>query len=117
MATKMQIEDVFAVLLKGGYISQHSYIQRRTEYNVHQRTEQGLSEVVGHISEKQFNTLCEKGIVDWTYESRELKDGSTVSWYDLPDRAKEKQAKVIAEEGQPSVFSYVRFATTEQANS
>ncbi len=117
MAIRMQIEDVFAVLLKGGYISAHSFIQRRTEYNVHQRNEQGMSEVVGHISEKQFDTLCEKGIIDWTYESRELKDNSTISWYDLPDRAKEKQAKVVAEQGQPSAFSYVRFATKEQANS
>lgn len=98
MATKMQIEDVFAILLKGGYVSAHSFVQRRTEYKVHQRAEQGMSEVVGYISEKQFDTLCEKEIIEWTYESRELKDGSTISWYNLPDRAKKRQAEVLAEQ-------------------
>lgn len=114
MAVKMQIEDVFSVLLQNGYITSREYMQKKNIYTVHQRVSDNASEVVGHITEKQFRVLFEKNIIDWTYEQRDMPDGSSIAWYELPYKAKEKQKLVENQEKERNAFMYVRCATQHQ---
>lgn len=115
MAAKMQIEDVFATLLQGGYITSREYIQKKSLYTVHRKITDNKSEPIGHITEKQFITLCEKNIIEWTYEHRDMSDGSSIAWYDLPHRAQEKQREVIKNRDEEmNAFLYVRCATQRQ---
>lgn len=87
MAKKMDIIKVFRILLDGGHIASIEHIQRKTEYYVSYNYER-----VGHISQNQFENLCENGIIE-SYNSsghnqRTVDSGNIVTLYYLAEQYK-----------------------------
>ncbi len=87
MAKKMDIIKVFRILLDGGHIASIEHIQQKTEYYVTYNYER-----VGHISQKQFDNLCENGIIEsysfFGHNQRTDDSGNIVTLYFLAEQYK-----------------------------
>lgn len=87
MAEKMDIVKVFRILLDGGHIASMEHIQKKTEYYVNYNSER-----VGHISKKQFEDLCENGIIEsytpYWHNQRTDKYGNIITLYTLAEQYK-----------------------------
>lgn len=82
MSEKMNITNVFRILLDGGYIKEICMNSRKSAvYKVH--VKDSVYEITGHITEKQFNELMGAGLLCSTGEQREDKYGNIYNFYEL----------------------------------
>ncbi|MBQ7930547.1 MAG: hypothetical protein IJ334_05975 [Clostridia bacterium] len=91
MAEKMNIVKVFGVLLRGGYIVEIHYVQRKTEYTVHVLGEGSEGNpCAGHITQKQFHELCQEDILRFSGDKKD-EYGNIYNFYELQKSTKDSQ--------------------------
>ena len=97
MSQQMDIIDVFRVLLDGGCVCKKVKVQGAAEYKVMLAGKiKGMrGDVVGHISEKRFETLMEKDVLKSTYETIPNKYGNVSYFYMLPHYAMPIQRNIL----------------------
>lgn len=82
MAKAMQSLDVIKILLGGGYVcGKQPPVSGKNEYTVHR--EYGAQ--CGHITERQFCQMREKGIIEPTHEPARDKARNFYTFYFLTD--------------------------------